>query len=263
VEDPTRILRAIRFEQRFGFKIGKLTLALIKNALQINCFKDLSGYRLFTELKLVLKEHDPIKAVERMGELELLGVIHPDIELNEELHFLFEEIKRVIAWYNLLYLEEHMEPWKVYWHGLTSGLKTHLLKKLANRMGMVDQESRRMIAQSGDIDRLLDQLFRFKGKPYALYTLLDSYDTETLLFLMAKANSDKIKRLISLYFTKLRGVAVLLHGKDLLEMGFQPGPVFKDILEKLLEARLNGLVKTRSDEVAFVREHFVSKEPAG
>ena len=43
VEDPTRVLRAIRFEQRFGFKIGTLTLALIKNAVKINCFKDLSS----------------------------------------------------------------------------------------------------------------------------------------------------------------------------------------------------------------------------
>jgi len=260
VEDPTRILRAIRFEQRFGFKIGRLTLALIKNALQINCFKDLSGHRLFTELKLVLKEHDPIKAIERMDELDLLGVIHPNIKLNEELHILFEEIKRVIAWYNLLYLGEYMEPWKVYWHGLTSGLKPEILKRLANRMGMVDQESCRMTAQRDDSDQLLDQLFRFEGTHYELYTLLDKYDTETLLFFMAKTHNDKTKRLVSLYFTKLKGTAILLHGKDLIEMGFQPGPVFKDMLEKLLEARLNGVVKTRGDEIAFVHEHFENTE---
>jgi len=61
VEDPTRVLRAIRFEQRFEFKIGKLTLALMKNAVAINCFKDLSGRRLFLELKLLLSEQDPFK----------------------------------------------------------------------------------------------------------------------------------------------------------------------------------------------------------
>jgi len=258
VEDPTRILRAVRFEQRFGFKIGRLTLALIKNAIQINCFKDLSGHRLFTELRLVLKEHDPIKAIERLAQLDLLGIIHPEINLNEELLSLLDEIKRVIAWYNLLYLEEHMEPWKVYWHGLTSGLKGETLKRLADRMGMIDQEGRKMITQREDAVNLLDQLFRFEGTEYALFTLLNKYDTETLLYFMARANSDKIKRLISLYFTRLRGAAILLHGKDLVEMGFEPGPIFKDILEKLLEARLNGLVKTRADEIAFVQQHFRS-----
>ncbi|RLB15501.1 MAG: hypothetical protein DRG82_11450, partial [Deltaproteobacteria bacterium] len=89
---------------------------------------------------------------------------------------------------------------------------------------------------------------------------LNKYDTETLLYFMARANSDKIKRLISLYFTKLRGTAILLHGKDLVEMGFEPGPIFRDIMENLLEARLNGLVKTRDDEIAFVEQHFGSTQ---
>jgi tRNA nucleotidyltransferase (CCA-adding enzyme) len=43
-------------------------------------------------------------------------------------------------------------------------------------------------------------------------------------------------------------------------MGFQPGPIFKSMLEKLLEARLNGVVKTRGDEIAFVNEHFENTE---
>ena len=108
----------------------------------------------------------------------------------------------------------------------------------------------------GDTDQILDHLFRFEGRHYELYSLLDKYDTEILLFFMAKTHNDKIKRLISLYFTKLKGTAILLHGKDLIELGFQPGPVFKEMLEKVLEARLNGVVKTREDEIAFVREHF-------
>ncbi len=83
VEDPTRVLRAVRFEQRFGFKIGTLTLALIKNAVKINCFKDLSPRRLFLELKLILKEEDPVKAIERMNELDVLGVIAPEIAYSE------------------------------------------------------------------------------------------------------------------------------------------------------------------------------------
>ena len=256
VEDPTRILRAVRFEQRFGFKIGRLTLSLIKNAIQINCFKDLSGHRLFSELRLVLKEHDPIKAIERMDQLDLLGVIEPKIHLEEERLGLLDEIKRVIAWYNLLYLEEHIEPWKIYWHGLTSALKRETLEELAERMGMVDQEGRKMISQREDAGDLLDQLFRFEGSEYELYSLLNKYDAETLLYFMALANSEKIKRLISLYFTKLRGAAIQLHGKDLVDFGFEPGPIFRDILEKLLEARLNGLVKTRDDEIAFVKEYY-------
>jgi tRNA nucleotidyltransferase (CCA-adding enzyme) len=262
VEDPTRILRAVRFEQRFGFKIGKLTLALIKNAIQIKSFKDLSGHRLFTELRLVLKERDPIRAIERFDQLNLLSVIHPDITLHTDTRSLLEEIKQVIAWYDLLYLEEPIEAWKVYWHGLTTSLSRESLRGLAKRMGMIDQGSKKMIGQREQTDDLLDALFRFEGSAYELYTLLNKYDTETLLYLMARANSEKIKRLISLFFTRLRGVSILLHGKDLVEMGFAPGPLFRNIMEKLLEARLNGLVKNRDDEIAFVKNHFGQEKAA-
>ncbi|MFZ0449213.1 MAG: CBS domain-containing protein [Desulfatiglandaceae bacterium] len=256
VEDPTRILRAVRFEQRFGFKIGKLTLALIKNAIKINCFKDLSGHRLFTELKLVLKEDNPFKAIERMDQLALFEVIHPDIRLTDDVRHVFEEIRRVVSWYNLLYLEEPLESWKVYWHGLTSDLEFRALTQFAERLGMLDQENRRMIAQRKTAGEFLEKLYKFSGTHYELHILLTPYDTETLLFFMAKATSEKIKRFISLYFTRLRGTQTLLGGKDLLEMGFTPGPNFKKILEGLLERRLNEEVKTREDEVAFVREHF-------
>ena len=254
VEDPTRVLRAIRFEQRFGFKIGKLTLALIKNAVKINCFKDLSGHRLFLELKLILKESDPKKAIERMNEFGLLQFISPEIKLTQKLSSLLEEIRKVIVWYNLLYVEERFEPWKVYWHGLTFSLDIKALKALTRRMGTFDQENERMIRQRQDEKKLLDSLYRFDGDNYHLYTLLLPYDTETLLYLMARTSNDKIRRLISNYFTRLKGTKIQLKGKDLVNMGFQPGPVFKKIFDSLLEARLNDLIKTKGDEIKLVKK---------
>ncbi len=263
VEDPTRVLRAIRFEQRFGFKIGKLTLALIKNAVKINCFKDLSGHRLFLELKLILKEYDPKKAIERMNEFGLLQFISPEIELTQKLSNFFEEIRKVIVWYNLLYVEEPFEPWKVYWHGLTSPLDNKALKALTQRMGIFDQETERMIRQRKDEKKLLDSLYRFDGDNYPLYTLLLPYDTETLLYLMAKTSNEKIRRLISNYFTRLKGTKIQLKGKDLVNMGFQPGPVFKKIFDSLLEARLNDLIKTKGDEIKLVKKKWQSSVGPG
>ena len=256
VEDPTRVLRAIRFENRFGFKIGKLTNALIKNAVKINCFKDISGRRLFLELKLILKEQDPIKTIERMNEFDLLQFVSPEIRQTRDMTFLLEEIKKVIAWYNLLYIEEPFEPWKVYWHGLTSSVDNKALETLAQKMGIVDMDSFRMVSQRQSINVLLDSLYKFDGDNYHLYTLLITYDTETMLYLMAKTGNEKIKRLISNYFTKLKGTKVQLSGKDLLKMGFKPGPIYKEIFTRLLEARLNNHIKTREDEVRFVEHTF-------
>jgi tRNA nucleotidyltransferase (CCA-adding enzyme) len=73
---------------------------------------------------------------------------------------------------------------------------------------------------------------------------------------MAKAGSEKVRRLISSYFTNLKGTEIQLRGKDLLKMGFSPGPFFKEIFDRLLEARLNDLVKTKADEIRFIEETF-------
>jgi tRNA nucleotidyltransferase (CCA-adding enzyme) len=256
VEDPSRVLRAIRFEQRFGFKIGKLTLALIKNAVKISCFKDLSGRRLFIELKLLLKEEDPVRGIARMNEFNLLSFISPEIQFNKALQSLLEEIRRIIAWYNLLYLGGRFEPWKVYWHGLTSSLDIGALKALADFMGMAEVNSRRMISQREGSSELLNDLNKFDGDNYQLYTLLAPYDTETLLYIMAKASRDKTKRFISTYFTRLKGAKILLRGKDLVKLGLPPGPIFKEVFDRLLEARLNKRVKSREDEVRFVEKTF-------
>ena len=264
VEDPTRVLRAIRFEHRFGFKIGKLTLGLMKNAVAINCFKGLSGRRLFLELKLLLMEPEPIRAIERMDEFGLLQIFSPEIRLTSDLSALFEEIRGVLSWFDHLYLEEPYEPWKVYWHGLTSALEPKALQALGERLQMGDADGRTTIAQRMELDSVLANLFRAKGEntPYELYNLLARYDTETLLFMMAKANSRTLKRQISTYFTRLRGVRISLTGRDLKRMGFQPGPLYRHILDALLEAKLNNQVNTKEDELLFVKEKYGSPLPA-
>ncbi len=264
VEDPTRVLRAIRFEQRFGFRIGKLTLSLMKNAVAIHSFKGLSGRRLFLELKLLLMEPEPIRAIERMAEFDLLQVISAEIHLSPDLRTLFEEIRGVIAWFNHLYLEEPYEPWKLYWHGLTSALEPKGLQTLAERLQMGDAEGRRMVAQRTEMNSVLDKLFRSKGESthYELYKLLSPHDTETLLFMMAKANNRIIKRQISNYFTRLKGAKVSLTGRDLKHLGFQPGPLYRQILDALLEAKLNTQVNTREDELLFVKEKYGTALPA-
>jgi tRNA nucleotidyltransferase (CCA-adding enzyme) len=81
VEDPTRIFRAVRFEQRFNFKIGKFTEKLIKNAIDMEFFKRLSGPRVFTELKYILMEENPLPAIERIANFNLFRQFTANLNL--------------------------------------------------------------------------------------------------------------------------------------------------------------------------------------
>ena len=124
-------------------------------------------------------------------------------------------------------------------------------------MQMNDLESRKMITQRLDVNEVLDKLFKLDADSnYDIYTLLSQYDTEILLFMMAKTDNKKTKKLISVFFTKLKSTKILIKGRELKEMGFKPGPLYKEIFNRLLEARLNGKVNTKKDEISFVRENF-------
>ena len=259
VEDPTRVFRAIRFEQRFSFRIGKLTESLIQNAVNINCFENLSSQRLFIEMKLILKEEDPIGAIERMDGYDLLKFISSGLRLTEEVKNVLKEIKGILAWFNLLYLSVIYKPWKVYFLGLTSSLSDDDLDNLATRMQVQDKEILSMLSDRQEVRQALKELSRLKGKKnYSLYRILSPLSPEILLYSMAKTKSEKIKRSISTFFTRLRGTKIFLKGKDLIDMGYKPGLLFKEIFESILEAKLEGDISTREDEIKFINKRFGS-----
>lgn len=255
VEDPTRVLRAIRFEQRFGFKIGKLTLALMKNAVSIDCFKELSGRRLYSELKLLLMEDRPIKSIERMNEFDLMQYISPQIVYDKAIRKILESIGDVISWFNLLFIEESYQPWRIYWYGLTSALDPKSMDDLGRRMQFGEQEKRSLISQPLEAANILERLFRIEiDDNFGIYTLLSQYDTEVLLFMMAKTNNEKVKKIFSIYFTKLKNTKIRLRGRDLIEMGIKPGPEYRRIFDYLLKSKLNNEINTKQDEIRLVNK---------
>jgi len=257
VEDPTRILRAIRFEQRFGFRIGKLTESLIHNAVNINSFENLSGQRFFAELKLILQEEDPVGAIGRMDDFGLLKFISPDLKLTEELKGILERIKGILVWFDLLYLGIGYETWKVYFLGLTASLSTDAFTKLVERMQIQDRDIVHAISTRQEVGRALREVSQLKDKKnYPLYKILSPFSAEILLCSMAKTKSEKIQKSISTFFSRLKGTKVLLKGKDLIAMGYEPGPLFKDIFDIILQARLEGAARTREDEIQVLKERF-------
>jgi tRNA nucleotidyltransferase (CCA-adding enzyme) len=106
-------------------------------------------------------------------------------------------------------------------------------------------------------EEALLRLFHF-GEPSRtqIYHLLAPLDTEFILYMMAKSRHEGSRKAISLYFTQLKTVKPEIKGRDLVAMGYQPGPLIKEMLDRLLEARLNEKVRSRSQEKDFIRRAF-------
>lgn len=256
VEDPTRVFRAVRFEQRFGFRVGKVTEGLIKNAIKIDAFKRLSGRRLFGELKQMLEEERAVDCLGRLRDLRLLELFHPKLKLDPKELDLLEEIEQALAWYHLSFLDQPLRQWLVIFLGLCDPLKDDELQPLCQRLFLPDklcQEIMEMRALA------LNALNRFQRGPAAaslIYQMLRPIRPEYLLLIMGKASMPAAKRAVSQYLTALVKVRPTLSGADLLALGFEPGPVFRQILDRLMAARLDQETHNREEELALVEREF-------
>ncbi len=261
VEDPSRAFRAVRFEQRLGFRIGKQTESFIKRAVLKKWIDKLSGSRLFNELALILKEPDPLICLKRLKDLDLLQFIHPKLLKQKKDFETVERVREVFSLSRMVHLVDDFEAWYVYLLAMVYSLNGREISRVATRLHLSPKTRKRIQENIEQCKTSLKALKRKKTfQPSEIYNLLSELSAETALLLMAVSNNEQINKYILLYFTEYRASAQLaLTGDDLIRLGIKPGPVFKTVFQALREARLNGLIHSREEEVKLVESRFLSR----
>lgn len=265
VEDPTRILRAIRFEQRYDFEIGGQTMRLIKNALQLELFDKLSGSRITHELKLLSVEKHPAECFNRLSELRILEAIHPLLKMNTERGRTLAELERVYTWYSLLYLDRPADPWILFFLGLTQGTKKDEAIDICKRLHFSPREEREVLLLRDLVGTCFMKLMGWqegKSKLSEMFAVLDPMPVEGILFVMARSRKEHIRKNISQYLARLKDIEPDVSGQDLLEMGIPESPIMGQMLEAVRFAKIDGEVDTREQQIALVermKEDFGDK----
>ncbi|VAW37400.1 tRNA nucleotidyltransferase, A-adding, partial [hydrothermal vent metagenome] len=205
VEDPTRAMRAVRFSERFDFKIAPHTEKLLKNSVKLELLARSSAPRVREELINILKEDMALHAIGRLKDLSILPLIDANIRWDEKAERLFENARGAVAWYELLYREEKITPWLVLILALTDNLKKNELEAFAGRLGI---DNRKNLATIEGKTMALKALRAISAatRPRAsqVYTLLRPLALELTLYLIAKADKPETRRSISRYITELR-----------------------------------------------------------
>ena len=256
VEDPTRILRAIRFEQRFNFRIDGQTLRLIKNAVQLKLFHKLSGARLTHELQLMLEEENVLECLNRVQDLKLLDAIHPLLNLDADRVRILSELHKVHTWYKLLYLEPAANTWRLYLLGLTMGLEREQLDLVCQRLRFSDRERQDFLTLRDHLGESLAKLMTWQDGQSALseiYFLLVQLPVEGVLFLMARSRREAIRKNISLYLTRMLTQQLFIDGDDLKALGLQSGPIFAQILRRVRAAAVDGEAVSREKQLELAK----------
>ena len=259
VEDPTRAFRAIRFAERFGFKLTKHTENLIKLAVRMNIFDKLAGTRLYDELALIFRETDPLKSLESLGEYDLLKVIHPKLAFTPELEALMKSAHDTMSWFDLLFLDEKYDKGLLYIMVLLHGLNRDEREAALNRLSVA--EKTRSLIQQGFQSAATISRNLIPGNPVMTYHLLTDCDIEAMLFSMAQLQDSEKKKAISHFLREERMVKPLIKGADLMALGIPPGPLYSEILADVLNEKLMKKLSAKEDEIQFVKNKIAELLP--
>lgn len=259
IEDPCRLFRAIRFEQRFGFAIGKQAEAFMRSTIKKRLVDSLSGIRLFNEIKILLNEKRPMDCIRRMQEFELLQFVSPEIlKASKDIEVL-ERLESVFSWADRVITSGKPEVWYVYFLGLFYSLKEDEFLKAADRLHLPTRLKNSLQADRTHCRESLEKLNSNKEwGPKEIYHAFANLSVEAVVFLIALSSTERLNQYANIYFAQYQGKAEpALTGDDLVKMGLEPGPVFQSILNALREARVMGNVSSREEEVALVEEQFL------
>jgi tRNA nucleotidyltransferase (CCA-adding enzyme) len=266
-EDPTRILRAVRLEQRLDFRIEPRTQELISDALGL--LARVSGERIRHEFYQLFQEQEPEAGLTRMEELGVLRQIHPGLRCDGWLQAKFRTLREVMPeWYEQSWRPDIIQEDHDALHGmalptdnahhmylalLTYRLILPELDTLATRLKLVrdDVELLHMAAA------LRDKIERFQigdVRPSEVYHLLAPYSGPAILVTWVATDSRGVRQYLSRYWEDYRHVRTVLTGDDLKAMGITPGPIFRQILDALRDARLDQEISSEAQERQLVRE---------
>jgi tRNA nucleotidyltransferase (CCA-adding enzyme) len=237
IDDPTRMYRAVRYEQRFGFKIIEETLDLIPEALKL--VKQLSSQRMRHELDLILEEPKRAFILVRLAQLDLIKPIHTALPWDETI----QERIQVKRYPELLNRrdDDRLTAWLLWLMGLSNEQIVSLNKRLHFTASLL----KALLASS----KLFNDLPLLENRrPSEWVEYLDELPLLAVYSVYLGAQEGRSKLALGKYLREWRHVKPKTTGNDLKSLGLPPGPKYQKILRELRNAWLDEEVKELDGE---------------
>jgi len=257
IDDPTRILRAARLESRLGFRLDQRSEELIADALPM--LKRVSGDRIRHELELIFREEKPELALCRLEELGVLAHISSGLRCDRWLQTRYRTLRGAEqpgpngnGWDRGVWGLTAQDDVYLHLALLAYNLDEEALEELITRLNIKrdDADKLRLLPE---LKKTLQQLGKAR-RPSDVYRLLQPYPSRLLAVAWLATERRKVRRQLLNYQKEWRLIEPELTGDDLKAMGLKPGPLFGRLLRTLRNARLDGKVHTREEEVALVQK---------
>jgi tRNA nucleotidyltransferase (CCA-adding enzyme) len=260
IEDPTRIYRGVRFAVRFNLQIEPQTEAYIRYAINSGIYDRSSQEnsktpalqtRLKTELKYILEAPYWKKALELLDNLGALQCIHQTLKLDSELLRQLRLLERCLRKFDS---QQTFIHWQIRLETLIAHLEPQHRAKVAKNLQLADDEIARLKKLEESKNQVIQSL-PVCQHPSQIVHLLKQFDLQTLI-LIALQSQREIRKQIWHYLTKLSHIQPLLNGNDLKQLGYKPSPKFKQMLDELLTATLDGVITDRREAEVYLRINY-------
>jgi tRNA nucleotidyltransferase (CCA-adding enzyme) len=235
-DDPTRLFRGARFEQRFEFAFADDTLRLIPAALP--ALNQVSGDRIRHELELIFQETEPLRPLLRLHELGVLRQIDPAFVIDDWIAARFQT---------------QVAPFDRFtcWVWLTCRLSESSLTRFSQRVNLARAEA----VDAAHVKAIRDQemIGRWQRRS-EIHRALAPYSDRALRAALTVIDQPAAQQNIVLYLNELRDVKPALDGHQLQALGAQRGPALGRLLEQIQEAVLDGVITTPQQEEVYARQ---------
>lgn len=251
VEDPTRIFRAVRFEQRFGFKIDKQTESLIEHAIKNDIITKLTGVRIRDELISIVEEENPWKPLKRLSQYNALQKIKIDIDIDKKFQNM---LRRVTNNYNniKIYYGKELRKYRLIFSLLLSNLSKEEIILWCSEMKVKKRDTEIILSCIFNKDKILEKLSNKKLSNSELYEILAPIPPELLVILASY--SKKIKNKVLRFIVYLKDIKLSIDGYDLLKIGFKPSAEIGKALKTLLLLKLDNKLSNKQEEIEYAKK---------
>lgn len=255
VDDPTRLLRAARYEQRLGFRLERDTESRLRAAVAQGCLNPVSGDRLRHELARIFSETRPGPPLLRAAELGILPAIHPDWGRIDYLQRWAESGPEIIAETGLSSPSRELTWLAALAYPLSAGAGEGLISRL-NMPKVWAAVVRDTISLRQQEKVIADPAL----PPSRLCDLLEGVSLAAVAVVAGLTDSPAVSRVLRRYLTDLRHIVPALRGDDLLAMGVPPGPAVGAALAQLRAARQDGRVRDTAGERRWVTKWLAAND---
>jgi tRNA nucleotidyltransferase (CCA-adding enzyme) len=253
-DDPTRMFRAIRLEQRFGFILHRHTLRLLQRAVDKGWIDLLSGARLWRELRLMLEGESPVACLRRLDEVGMLAHIDAALRLPPERLALLRRVAEARVELAETHPDSLGPAWPVYLAALVQGLDAAVIQRLAVRLALSPRLTQEINKSITATDAACQRLCRAgEPRPSEVVAVLRTLRVDMLPLLLAMCPEGWVRPLVQRYLTTWRHLRPVLTGEDLKRLGVPQGRHIGRLLEQVLAAKLDGEATGREAEEAVVR----------